>query len=161
MKRKGFTLIELLVVIAIIGILAAMVLVAVNGARAKARDARRKSDLRGIKSALVQFQSDHGEDFPAGAAASADTWQDTANLAGDLVTAAVSPYIKTMPTDVDHAYMYQVNAALDDFGLACQLENGNDQDHGQGVVNGTDIDLTIGGAAVHLPTDYTFGIAAD
>jgi prepilin-type N-terminal cleavage/methylation domain-containing protein len=54
--KKGFTLIELLVVIAIIGLLSSIVLVSMQGVRAKARDSVRKQDLRTIQMALELYQ---------------------------------------------------------------------------------------------------------
>jgi type II secretion system protein G len=59
-KNKGFTLIELLVVIAIIGILAAVVLVSLNSARLKSRDARRLADVRQVMTALELYYNDNG-----------------------------------------------------------------------------------------------------
>jgi len=52
MNRKGFTLIEMLVVIAIIGLLSSVIVIGLSGARSKARDARRVSDIRGIQNSL-------------------------------------------------------------------------------------------------------------
>ncbi|MBI1863868.1 type II secretion system protein [Candidatus Woesebacteria bacterium] len=64
--NKGFTLIELLVVIGIIGILTAIVLIAVNPGRqfAQARDAQRRTDLLAITNAVYQFAAEHNGNLP-------------------------------------------------------------------------------------------------
>ncbi|OIO46678.1 MAG: hypothetical protein AUJ28_02155 [Parcubacteria group bacterium CG1_02_37_51] len=61
MRRAGFTLLELLVVIAIIGLLSTFAVVSLNSGRAKARDARRASDIRQIMTALEFYFDDVGE----------------------------------------------------------------------------------------------------
>lgn len=58
--NNGFTLVELLVVIAIIGLLASVILVAVNTSRIKARDAKRLTDLAQITKALEIYYSQNG-----------------------------------------------------------------------------------------------------
>ena len=58
-NKKGFTLIELLVVIAIIGLLSTLSVLALNGARARARDAKRISDIKQIQTALEMYYNEN------------------------------------------------------------------------------------------------------
>jgi len=59
-KNKSFTLIELLVVIAIIGLISTIVLVSMQGARDRARQAKVKDDLFQIRDAMEIAR--HGQD---------------------------------------------------------------------------------------------------
>lgn len=73
--KKGFTLLELLVVIAIIAILASVGLGSYTRSQRKARDARRRSDLKQIQNALEQYYSINGS-YPNSEDAVADYFSD-------------------------------------------------------------------------------------
>src|SRR3989344_8753953 len=64
-SRRGFTLVELLVVIAIIGVLATLLLLQLGGARGKARDAKRISDITQLRTAIEQYFDDNAGTYPA------------------------------------------------------------------------------------------------
>jgi type II secretion system protein G len=117
-KSRGFTLIELLVVIAIIGILAAIIIVNLASARTKARDARRKSDLESVRTAVEMYNDEKGT-YPdstglsCGGTTPAD-WgnsYDCLNAGKGWVPGLVPDFLPTLPRDpvnknYSWAYMY-------------------------------------------------------
>jgi prepilin-type N-terminal cleavage/methylation domain-containing protein len=127
-KQKGFTLIELLVVIAIIGLLASVVLLALNSARAKSRDAKRAADIRQVMSGLELYFNDCGS-YPVvnapltlGAASQALYSGTNATCGDNESTASGDGGIGTTPTGT--SYIALMPAAPTPFdGATCTAAN--------------------------------------
>ena len=119
-KKKGFTLIELLVVIAIIGVLASTVLASLNKARAKARDARRRVDLKQVFTAL-EFYYDANNAYPSTIVGVLLWWGNCSAYGSHDITGAngwvpnLAPtYIPVLPLDPRYnstfgCYLYNSN----------------------------------------------------
>lgn len=101
-RRDGFTLIELLIVVAVIGLLATIVGVAVNGARAKSRDNKRVSDLRQIQKGL-ELGFAQGSGYPAGTMTLGEPGTDV--LCGKGGTIAFTADTSAANCDADKIYV--------------------------------------------------------
>jgi len=104
-SKKGFTLIELLVVISIISLLSSIVLTTLNGAKAKARDAVRKSDMLQIKMALDLYYNDHGS-YPlaygwswGGVSTATSCGANGTTSGSDAYIQGLAPYLPVLPVD--------------------------------------------------------------
>jgi general secretion pathway protein G len=132
--QKGFTLVELIVVIAIIGILTGLVVTNLSGARERARDARRKADLRAIRDALQLYQNDYGR-FPSNSGAGEILGCGAAGTSacafGTAFSANGNVYMGRIPQDPlnrsTYVYRYAANATVD-YLLTTNLENISDPD---------------------------------
>lgn len=127
MKHKAFTLLEILLVIAAIGILVAIVIVAINPQRqlAQVRNSERVSDSNTIQKGITQYLIDEGT-FPASINTLADgqiveicaPTVDEATCISDGLTdiSAITPrYLAQIPTDP--------NASGNSSGYALQKTN--------------------------------------
>lgn len=137
-KQRGFTLIELLVVIAIIGLLSSVVLASLNSSRAKARDAKRISDIKQISLALEFFYDEH-EYYPPTDKSSklrhslsydtGCTWTPDCGhcnrwciLDEELPTIVIPNDMALVPSQIYYAYTSSNGDDFQTYGLAAFLE---------------------------------------
>lgn len=124
-SQKAFTLVELLVVVGIIAILATLILFAVSGARAKARDSVRKSEI----SQIGQFMTLSCYVPHSGAGE-----YDLAEIADELKTKYTgfermfkrTPKDPRVGTDTQTFYRYLVADGGSDCAMYANLENQNE-----------------------------------
>lgn len=142
----GFTLIELLVVIAIIAILVAFVVSNFLGARQRAKDVKKKSELQQVKSALRLYYNDFNT-YPlpnttqtnrldaCGSAVSPavpSTTCDSSVCNGQFAAGGVSGcetvYMKQLPPATDYVWSYKQQSSGEDFCLWATLDNVSDSE---------------------------------
>lgn len=122
MNKKGFTLIELIVVIAIIGLLSTIAVVALGGARTKARDARRLSDLKQLQTALELYASDENSYPPGNGVNLGKTDYMCIDSDGWHASGCVSPYMGKVPTDPVPNSNYVYTLAGNTYTITATLE---------------------------------------
>lgn len=105
--KKGFTLIELLIVMAILGVLAVVVLVAINPVQqlARTRDSGRKSTITQLGHALEAYYTSHNGEYldTTNCPALATGWITCLQVAGEFssVPSAITNSVGTNGSCVD------------------------------------------------------------
>lgn len=142
MKKSapGFTLVELLVVIAVVAILAFIGFTAFTNVQLKARDAKRKADLRIIYNALESYYSVNGKYPPAGVCAYGTNCYVYSTAGSSWIPALVPTFMYEVPRDpknsaccpweaAGYSYAYgNVSTNGQFYDLTAHLENTSDPD---------------------------------
>ena len=122
-NKKGFTLIELLVVVAIVSLLSSVIFASLNSARAKARDARRASDMKQLQIAFELYYDINGQ-YPSELPSLVVSSMNTGG-------ADITPYINPIPADPvytgNNGYRYRISNVngRQSYSMLVHLEKNN------------------------------------
>jgi prepilin-type N-terminal cleavage/methylation domain-containing protein len=109
--RKGFTLLELLIVMAVLGALASIVLVSYPASQKRARDAKRRSDVKQYQAAMEIYANKNGGVYSVTAAT---------NISGTYCSSTLA--LPACPDDPKTTQHYTVIATTTTYRIWTTLE---------------------------------------
>lgn len=134
-KKSGFTLIELLIVIVIMSVLAVLAVTNLVGARQRAADSQKKSNLNQLKIALHSYYASYhrypGNGSPVGFAFMAcGVGGDDSCASSTSFTADGTEYMSKLPRNSGGQYEFRYYSCndSDDFRIKINLANTSDAD---------------------------------
>ncbi|MEU4244026.1 prepilin-type N-terminal cleavage/methylation domain-containing protein [Actinoplanes sp. NPDC026619] len=135
---EGFTLIELLVVVVIIGVLVAIAVPVYLNYRKGAADKSAQSDVRGAVSAVEQFYTDNGNQYPADIAA------NTANVDKVALTKITSATDGTITLSAGTRFQYKkgTGTALGTYVMCATNADGSGKFYAYNSANGGSVKST-------------------
>lgn len=138
-KISGFTLIELLVVIAIIGLLSSVIIVAMNSARAKARNARRKADIQQVRTALELYYLNNGE-YPHNGTVGNPNQESDIQTLSSFLSPSIMPVLPNDPTYTvkNYEYVWKASGGKTDYGILIPFSNDGGTDCQYHTAGGSD-----------------------
>jgi len=112
--KRGFTLVELLVTISVIGILSSIVYANLGGTSGTGHDAKRKSDLRNMQSAIEQYKNKKGVYPSEGCVVGSDGFSGENDCLA-YISGLAPEFISVLPHDpkrlTNVGYAYTTNSA--------------------------------------------------
>lgn len=139
----GFTLMELIISMAILAIVTGSILGTYTNSQKKARDARRKSDLKQLQNALEAFANDHRGLYPSADSGKVSACPAPADRGlsgtscvwgtGSFLMTSGATYMQQMVTDPRTTvnYYYQVSTDNTKYQIYACLENSEDSSYNE------------------------------
>lgn len=129
---RGFTLIEILVAISIIGIIFGVIISSVSIIQKNSRDAKRRSDLRNIQTALQQYYSDqqfypsHNSSFGSNLDLGTVT-NITSAIGNPTPPSSTKTYMSVVPKDPSSGNNYCYRSSIANTAPLVSCNNGTDK----------------------------------
>lgn len=140
LRKKSFTLIEMLIVIVIIGILAAALVPRLQDVQARARDTKRKADIKVIANWLEIYFIDNNS-FPGAGTSNYNNVLSVNSVQSQPRITGLTNYLTSLPVDprnnwaspwttwsYSYTYGWVYNTSVWTYDLVTNLENTSDPD---------------------------------